>query len=108
MFEVIVQWSFISWGSVKSLTLELGITRAIVPLVIVAIVLIVRAVFDIMVLTTTFETALPLMALMSMHVSSLPKSSSLISVFDLPAEQSQTVLTGCVTDSYLLKISICF
>ena len=42
----------------KSLAFELSNTRVIVTLVIVAIVLIVRTVFDIMVFTTTFEKAL--------------------------------------------------
>ena len=71
MFEVFVQWSFHLLGSVKSLAFEWSITRVTVTSVIVAIVLTVRAVFDIMVCTTTFEKAFALMALILMCVSSL-------------------------------------
>ena len=96
-------------GSVKSLTLELGNTRVIVFLVIVAIVLIVGAVFDEMVFTTTFETASAFDGIGINMCFIFAKIKFLYFLFfGLPAEQSQMVLTGCVTDSYLLKISICF
>ena len=87
----------------------LSITGVIVAIVIVAIVLIVRAVLDIMVFTTTFETAFAFDGI-DVNVCFIFAKIKFpyFLFFYPPAEQSQTVLTGYVTDSDLSKISIYF